>query len=646
LFNATSGNQNFSLKPGSKLFNDDKNKAIEKDYDPQYLMSCKEIAKAVLEEENCQSKNEITIKSIFKTIKSKSSDLRLKKIPKNSDIIRFLPSDSRCKKLLRSKPSKTSSGIAVITVLPMPFECPHGKCIYCPGGIEVNTPLSYIGSEPATRIAQQLKYDPFDQVTSKLNQLTLRGHIVEKAELVIVGGTFPFYPKSYQYGFIKKCFDAFNSWDIGTKDNEKEGDGGESLFQKPPSNYVLQRDTSFDKAVSKGKDNNDNGNVISYFHNSLEESKKINEKSMVRCVGLTIETKPDYCKKEHIDMMLELGATRIEIGVQALNDKVYRAVNRGHNLEDVYGAFYAAKNCGYKIVAHMMPGLPKSSLEDDVSDFKKLFEDERLKPDMIKIYPTLVLKDTGLYKMYTEKKYSPYSTEDLVKILVEMKKIIPYWARIMRIQREIEPADIVAGPKLGNLRQMVSKELEKQGISCKCIRCREIGLVNIHRRFSTIDDIMLYRDEYHSSQGKEIFLSFETKDRKIIFGFLRLRILSDPLRKELSERTPKANIQGDGRNKWVAAIVRELHVYGPLVGLQNKEADGESSSDTCNSSISNTNNAYQHKGLGQRLLKEAEQISKHEYSMQKLSVISAVGTREYYRKFGYVINGPYVTKVL
>ena len=193
------------------------------------------------------------------------------------------------------------------------------------------------------------------------------------------------------------------------------------------------------------------------FSENLEKAKKNNEISNIRCVGLTIETKPDYCKKEHIDTMLELGTTRIEIGVQSLNDEVFKAVNRGHTLNDVYEAFYLAKNCGYKIAAHMMPGLPKSSLNQDIDDFKKLFDDERLRPDMLKIYPTLVIKNTGLYKLYQENKYKSYSTDDLVKILVEIKKIIPPWTRIMRIQREIETNDIISGPKIGNLRQLSFK---------------------------------------------------------------------------------------------------------------------------------------------------------------------------------------------
>jgi elongator complex protein 3 len=340
-------------------------------------------------------------------------------------------------------------------------------------------------------------------------------------------------------------------------------------------------------------------------------------------------------------MMLDLGTTRIEIGVQSLNDEVFKSVNRGHNLNDVYEAFYLAKNCGYKIAAHMMPGLPKSSVKQDINDFKKLFDDERLKPDMLKIYPTLVIKNTGLYKLYKEKKYNSYSTKDLVNILVEIKKIVPPWIRIMRIQREIEPGDVISGPKIGNLRQLVLKELKIQGIKCRCIRCREIGLKGSDREYLK-DELTLFRTDYGSSGGKEIFLSFETKDNDTLFGFLRLRIMSDPQRQELIElKNSNSDVYTLNPSKGIlSAIVRELHVYGPLAKIGS------------NSIIQNNNvdkqerMVYQHKGLGQNLLREAEKICKEEFNIQKLSVISAIGTREYYRKFGYVINGPYVTKSL
>jgi elongator complex protein 3 len=637
----------------------------------QYYKACKEIADQIisLDVNNLQSIK----KEMYKIIKEISSQYKLSKIPKNIDILKNLPQENPLKGILKLKPSKTLSGIAVITVMPMPFECPHGKCIYCPGGVEVNTPLSYVGSEPATKIAQNVNYDPFKQVWTKLSQLAQRGHDIDKAELVIVGGTFPFYPLEYQKYFVNGCYDALNLFDV------------KALFDKydvfaENKNSNIQTDVSSSSSSSSLLSSilTLEGNLDS--NEKLERAKKDNETALIRCVGLTVETKPDYCKTEHLNTMLQLGTTRVEIGVQSLNDAVLKAVNRGHTTGDIFEAFYLAKNCGYKIVAHMMPGLPQSSLKQDTADFKKLFEDERLKPDMLKIYPTLVLRNTGLYKLYEQKKYNSYLTEDLVKILVEIKKIIPPWARIMRIQREIESIDIISGPNMGNLRQLVLEELKKQGLKCKCIRCREIGLNNTNNEY-TQEDIKLFRIEYYSSGGKEIFLSYELKDNTRIFGFLRLRLMSDPQRKELAESDHSGdgyiyNNKNDNRNsgitattattatdtneekKWISAVIRELHVYGPLVKIKNgsnkilqkKEefynSSSRSSSIYRKDKVVASAAAYQHKGLGQNLLREAERICKEEYNLKKLSVISAVGTREYYKKFGYIINGPYVTKSL
>ncbi len=579
--------------------------------DISYKKACEEIANEILTLDIRNPTSSIK-KEIFRITKNKSLKYKLSKIPKNVDIFKLLPEGNHFKDLLKLKPSKTSSGIAVITVMPMPFACPHGKCIYCPGGVEDNTPLSYIGTEPVTKIAQQVNYDPFRQVWTKVIQLIERGHNVDKAELVIVGGTFPFYPREYQKDFVKKCYDAFNLFTTELYHNDW------FAFDLDP------------KTVSNNLELSD----------SLEKSKEKNEKAGIRCVGLTIETKPDYCKREHVDLMLELGTTRIEIGVQALNEEVFKTVNRGHNLNDVYESFYLAKNSGYKIAAHMMPGLPKSSVKQDINDFKKLFDDQRLKPDMLKIYPTVVIKNTGLYKLYKEKKYSSYSTDDLVSILVDIKKIVPPWVRIMRIQREIEPNDVISGPRIGNLRQLVSLELKKQGVKCKCIRCREIGLKATDKEYSH-EDLTLFRTDYLSSDGKEVFLSFESKDGENLFGFLRLRIMPYPQRKELIESDENNSISSSTHSKaFQSAIVRELHVYGPLVKIGSKSTGYSNNLKRKESLI------YQHKGLGQSLLKEAEKICREEFGLKKLSVISAIGTREYYKKFGYVINGPYVTKAI
>jgi elongator complex protein 3 len=481
-------------------------------------------------------------------------------VPKNQDILAHLHNDCY-KRLLRVKPTKTASGVAVIAVMPQPYECPHGRCIYCPGGIEYNTPLSYIGTEPVTRAAQKFRYDPYEQVRSKIEQLCIRGHDTGKSEIVIVGGTFPFMPAQYQRNFAKSCYDALN----------------------------------------------DSSSA------SLEQSILINETADNRCVGFTVETKPDYCKEHHIDLMLELGVTRLEIGIQSLCDDVYKKVNRGHKLDDVVNAFRIARDAGYKIVAHMMPGLPGSSPEKDIQDFKQLFEDSAFKPDMLKIYPTLVLKHTGLFRMHQTGAYHPYSDDDLVEVLVEVKKIVPPWVRIMRVQREIESKDIVAGPKSGNLRQVVLKRLQQEGYKCKCIRCREAGL---QKKYPSEDDVILKRHDYAASSGSEIFLSYESKNcDDTILGFLRLRKVARSHRNELASCT----------------IVRELHVYGQAIGVGKRDIVGDS---------------YQHRGYGTRLLNEAERISKYELGVSKIAIISAVGTRQYYKKLGYYQDGPYVSKVL
>jgi len=645
---------------------------VKKEYDS----ICQDIASTILTYD--RPNRLLTIKQVDRIIKLKSSYYKLPSIPKYSEILKFLPSDSQYKRLLRVKPIKTQSGIAVVTVMPMPYDCPHGKCIYCPGGKEYNTPLSYIGTEPATKVAQTVNFDAYEQVRNKVTQLMDRGHEVSKAELVIVGGTFPYYPIEYQIEFAKKCYDALNSFD----DSNRESSDNNSLASNSDYGIIEAMDSPLH-------------NTLDYKRKLIQQlmlSKQRNETTVIRCVGFTIETKPDYCKQNHVNLMLELGATRIELGVQSLNDTVYKKVNRGHNLSDVYESFYIARNCGYKIGAHMMPGLPGSSIDQDISDAKKLFEDTRLRPDMLKIYPTLVVPNTGLYELYKKKKYESYSVEDLVDLLVEVKKIIPPWVRIMRIQREVEPGDIVSGPKMGNIRQLVLNKLQREGIKCKCIRCREIGLMNENIGLS-FDDLRLERSEYEASAGREIFLSFETKNKNLLLGFLRLRLMPHPLREELrsgsldSDRNSATGDKDSIENSICAAIVRELHVYGVVakigkssnystfeqdnnIKISRFKADqmqGGKFDNSFESSFSDSDSSvlspitshesvpalsptnvvkYQHKGLGKALLAEAERICKDECGLKSLSVISAVGTRDYYRKFGYTNNGPYVTKML
>ena len=519
-----------------------------------FLHACKEICDKLSQIDNPEKSQ---IKNEIKGICAKYA---LERLPRNSEILSSATEEQflKLQKVLLKKPVKSASGVTVIAIMPKPFACPHGRCTFCPGGTEINTPNSYTGKEPVTLSAIEDDYEPGSQIKRRIEQLIAFGHDPTKLELVIVGGTFLFMPDDYQRNFIKSCYDAINGFESS----------------------------------------------------SLEDAKRNNEKAKMRNVGFTIETKPDYCQQKHVDMMLDYGTTRVEIGVQSLTERVYNIVNRGHNLQQVISSFQIAKDAGYKVVAHMMPGLPTMSPKEDIADFKKLFEMEEFKPDMLKIYPALVLKDTPLYDDYKLGNYKPYSTEEMINVLTESKKMIPKWVRIMRVQREITTDEIVDGPKMGNLRQKVQQELEKQGTSCKCIRCREAGLNN-KKEFS---ELKLERIDYDACGGKEVFLSFNDEN-DLTYGFLRLRKPSQNAhRPEITHKT---------------SIVRELHVFGKAMGIGEQEEF-----------------SIQHQGIGKKLMMKAEEIAATDLSSDKLCVISAVGTREYYRKLNYKNNGPYMAKEL
>ena len=423
--------------------------------------------------------------------------------------------------------------------------------------------MSYTSGEPAAMRGMQLGYDPYKQISSRLDQLNAIGHEPSKVELVIQGGTFLAAPIEYQETFIKGCFDALNC--------------------EPSS--------------------------------SLAEAKNLAETSRIRNVGLTIETKPDWCKDEHVDQMLRFGATRVEIGVQVIDDQVYKLTKRGHDVTDVVEAFQVSRDAGLKIVAHMMPGLPGSSFEMDLHSFKLLFDDQRFRPDMLKIYPCLVMEGTQLYEWWKNGDYAPYDTEQAVELIARVKRFVPPWIRIMRVHREFPVKLIVAGVKNGNLRELALNRLKSNGGRCCCIRCREVGHRTLNRRSSVKEEgLTLVRREYSASNGMELFLSKEDINQDIVVGYLRLRLPStNAHRHEVDNRT---------------AIVRELHIYGPEVPVGEKSTD-----------------AWQHKGLGQELLAEAEKVARH-LGMEKILIMSALGTRAYYAKAGYTPEGPYMRKHL
>lgn len=509
---------------------------------------------------------ELNSKEINKLKLRIAKALHLKKVLSNPEILSILNTDEKkvFLNLLQLKKVRSISGVNIVAVMTAPYKCPHGKCAYCPS--EPGVPESYTGHEPSSMRGLQYDFDPYLQVLNRIRQLKEIGHLVSKVELIIQGGTFPATPVSYQKSFIKGCLEAI----IGEKTE------------------------------------------------SLEEAKKKAEESNIRNVGLTIETRPDWCKQNHIDLMLELGATRVELGVQTLYDDVYKLVERGHTVQDVIDAFRAAKDSGLKIVAHMMPGLPGCDFKRDLKAFQILFEDSNFKPDMLKIYPCLVLRNTKLYEWWKEGKYKPYSTEEALDLIAKIKaNIIPKWVRIMRIQRDIPANLIVAGVKKGNLRELVQEKLKQQGLKCNCIRCREIGhkilKENVKPKF---ENFKINVEEYEASEGIEIFISIDEPNTDALIGYLRLRIPSKKAeRPEITSET--------------TSIVRELKICGPVVPL------GE-----------HFEEAYQHKGLGAELLSEAEKISLEKFDCTKILVLSGLGVKPYYKRLGYYPEGPYMAKKL
>jgi elongator complex protein 3 len=350
---------------------------------------------------------------------------------------------------------------------------------------------------------------------------------------------------------------------------------------------------------------------------NIEDAKKKAEISELKNVGITVETRPDWGKESNIDLMLDLGVTRVEVGVQTLDDDIYNLVERGHTTKDVIKSFRVIKDSGLKIVAHMMPGLPGSNMDKDLKSFERLFTEEEFKPDMIKIYPCLVLKGTKVYEWWLDGKYKPYDTNEAAELIVKIKEKVPPWARIMRIQRDIPIGFIEDGVMKSNLRQIVQEKMKERGLKCRCIRCREVGHKMMGEDLLPEDnEISLKKTIYGASKGTEIFLSFEDSVRDILIGYLRLRIPSESAHR--SEIKNKAS-----------SLIRELHVYGPLVPV-GKHTDED----------------WQHKGYGKRLISEAERLSLEDYDRDKILVTSALGVRKYFERFGYVRDGPYMSKIL
>src|SRR3989344_2316850 len=521
-----------------------------------------------------------------------------KKPPTNFEILlNASPSDrSLIQKKILVKPVRTASGVSPVAIMTAPFACSHGKCTFCPGGTNSfygNVPQSYTGHEPTTMRAMRNNYDAYLQVFNRLEQYAALGHNHDKIELIIMGGTFPSMPVDYQNTFIRDAFAAMNDFSLlfyvdGVLQFEKFKD----FFELPGDvGSAIRTDHIHTKLLDLKKKSS----------TSLLQEQTRNETIQVRCVALCIETKSDWGFLEHGNRMLDQGCTRVEIGVQSVYDDVLKKVHRGHDSADTKKSFQILKDLGFKISAHYMPGLPLTDEKRDIEGFKQIFSNPDYRPDMLKIYPTMVAPGTALYVEWKQGKFTPLTADQAAQRIVKMKEYIPRYCRVQRVLRDVPTKMWAAGVEFTNLRQhMVGKYKPK----CECIRCREpMG------RTIDYDALKLNIHEYESNGGREFFISLDDTTHDIIVGFCRLRFPAEALRSEIT---------------LTSAIVRELHVYGTATALGSE-------------------GSVQHKGYGKMLLKKAEDIAVSR-GKNKMVVISGVGVREYYRKLGYVSEGPYVVK--
>ena len=478
------------------------------------------------------------------------------RILSNSEILNsgFISIESR--DILRLKPTRTLSGVAVVAAMTSPEMCPHGRCIFCPGGMENNSPQSYTGYEPSAMRGRSNNYDPFSITFNRLKQLETIGHDTSKVDLIIMGGTFTARDPEYQKWFAKGCYDGMNGVQAGT----------------------------------------------------IEEAMKINETANRRCIGLTVETKPDWFMEKDIELALSYGTTKVELGVQILNEDVLRVNHRGHGIDEIVRSTELARNAGLKVLYHLMPGMYGSNYEMDIKSFRDMISDERFRPDMLKIYPTLVVKGTKLYNMWEKGEYRPMETEEAASLITQFMKEMPPWIRVQRMQRDIPVNFIDAGVKRSDIRNIVDEKLKEEGIRSKEIRGREIGFHETPE-----GDFMIRRADYMASDKKEVFLSMEN-DSGNIAAYLRLR--------DISENSWYEHSRDSG-------MIREIRTVGRIVPIGSHDSKN-----------------YQHRGFGKLLISEAERITTEEFHRPRILVISGVGVREYFRKLSFERYGPYMGREL
>lgn len=471
-----------------------------------------------------------------------------------------LPQSADFSKLLRRRGVRSLSGIASITVITKAYPCP-GKCIFCP--TEPKMPKSYLSNEPAIMRAILNDFDAYRQTLNRLQSLDKTGHPIDKIDLIVSGGTFSFYPHRYQTDFTRGIFNALN--------------------------YPLKK------------------------ARSLAEAQKINEKAQHRCIGLSFETRPDHITEKELIRLRRLGCTKIEIGVQSLNDRVLALNRRGHGIAETKRAIQLIRDAGYKINCHMMPNLYGSTPEIDYEDMVELFRNPAYRPDWLKIYPTMVVPWSQLEAVYKAGHHIPYADEHLIDLMVKISQVIPDYCRVTRMYRDIPAPTILGGSKISNLRQVVEARMEKLGIKCHCIRCREIKNESVK-----LEDLTLNIKPMEIAGGQEYFVSFDDLKRDKICALLRLRFSSYSL---LGKKHFIKELEG-------AALVREVHTYGQQIAIARQEKE-----------------VSQHIGLGRRMMLKAEEISRKN-GYKKIAVISGIGVREYYKKLGYELDGTYMVKQL
>lgn len=509
--------------------------------------------------------------------------------------------------LLKKRQIRTLSGVAPIAVLTKPYKCP-GKCLYCPS--EKDMPKSYLSNEPAVMRADLCDFHPFKQVALRLAALKANGHDTDKLELIVMGGTWDALPERYRLWYVYVCFAAANNPAISIKALKHKSIKAKKNKRLTTNNK--QQTTILIDSKIKLK------SVSEVTWRDLYREQKKNETAKHRMVGLTLETRPDYVTEKSTWEMRQLGCTRVELGVQHIDDQVLKLNQRGHGVAETIKATRILRDFGFKITYHLMPNLPGSNPAKDLAMFKKIFSDPDFQPDQIKIYPCVVTKDSKLYHWWRQGKYKPYTESQLRKLLTDIKKILPYYVRVIRVIRDIPEESIVAGNKISNLRDLLK-------VKCRCIRCREVGhqdktqnTINLPRRQAgkTQGKEKLFIQKYRAGNSMEYFLSYESPDRKVLYAFCRLHLPSTSYKLRITSY------------KLQIPIIRELHSYGQLVPLGGKI---EASS--------------QHKGLGKKLLVEAEKIAKKN-NFAELAVIAGIGVREYYKKFGYREFNTYMIKKL